>query len=98
MSKPAKQGYPGAITRWDDLQYAHIQLTNVVHDVVSSTRHGLIPRSNHFTGSFPAMAPLLCVCPRQATQGGVWLQGRLPVSHEKELSLAVNYAHTEFDH
>jgi hypothetical protein len=34
MFLPAKMGFPGAQTRWDDLQFAHINSTNVVHDVV----------------------------------------------------------------
>ncbi|KAH8670203.1 hypothetical protein BGZ60DRAFT_527687 [Tricladium varicosporioides] len=33
MSLPAKMGFPGAQTRWDDLMFAHINSTNVVHDV-----------------------------------------------------------------
>lgn len=33
MNLPAKAGFPGAQTRWDDLQFAHINSTNVVHDV-----------------------------------------------------------------
>lgn len=35
MSLPATMGFPGAQTRWDDLMFAHINSTNVVHDVVS---------------------------------------------------------------
>jgi tyrosinase len=34
MSLPAKMGFSGAQTRWDELQFAHINSTNVVHDVV----------------------------------------------------------------
>lgn len=34
MSLPATMGFPGAQTRWDDLMFAHINSTNVVHDVV----------------------------------------------------------------
>lgn len=32
---PAKEGYPGAVNRFDDLHFSHINSTNVVHDVVS---------------------------------------------------------------
>ncbi|KAI2627026.1 Di-copper centre-containing protein [Hypomontagnella submonticulosa] len=33
MSTPAKSGIPGAKTRWDELQYAHIVQTEYVHGV-----------------------------------------------------------------
>jgi hypothetical protein len=27
--------YPGAVTLWDELQYAHLVQSNYIHDVVS---------------------------------------------------------------
>ena len=36
MSEPAKAGIPGAVTRWDELQYAHIAQASYVHGVVFS--------------------------------------------------------------
>lgn len=34
MSLPSKMtSFPGAKTRWDDLQYAHINMTNIIHGV-----------------------------------------------------------------
>lgn len=38
MSTPAKSGIPGAKTRWDELQYAHIVQTEYVHGVVRQYR------------------------------------------------------------
>jgi tyrosinase len=35
MSTPAKTGIPGAVTRWDELQWNHILNAHAVHDVVS---------------------------------------------------------------
>jgi tyrosinase len=34
ISLPSKTGFPGAKTRWDDLQAGHVQYVNVAHDVV----------------------------------------------------------------
>jgi tyrosinase len=33
MALPATMGFPGAQTRWNDLMFAHVNSTNVVHDV-----------------------------------------------------------------
>ncbi|RYP81275.1 hypothetical protein DL770_005941 [Monosporascus sp. CRB-9-2] len=33
MSTPAKSGVPGAISRWDELQYAHIAQSDYIHGV-----------------------------------------------------------------
>jgi len=34
MNSPSKTDFPGAKTRWDDLQYVHINLTNIIHGCV----------------------------------------------------------------
>ena len=34
MALPAKSGVPGATTRWDELQYAHIAQASYIHGVV----------------------------------------------------------------
>lgn len=34
MAAPAKSGIPGAITRWDELQYSHIAQASYIHGVV----------------------------------------------------------------
>ncbi len=41
MNLPAKMGYEGAQTRWDDVMFSHVNSTNVVHDVVCNLDHSL---------------------------------------------------------
>ena len=33
MAAPSKSGVPGAVTRWDDLQWPHVVQTTTVHNV-----------------------------------------------------------------
>jgi hypothetical protein len=65
MSLPAKMGFPGAVTRWDDLQFAHINSTNVVHDVVRLTfvRSYLALTNYPYSGRVPPMASVIHVHP-----------------------------------
>lgn len=39
MEAPAKGNIPGAVTRWDELQYAHAAQADYIHGVVTTSQN-----------------------------------------------------------